>query len=250
LRGEGLSGEATTALADFGFNAWGEKYPPWDRDNAVPAQIAEALKIPHFKCDWILEGGSIDGNGSGCILTTESCLLNANRNTRASGDPVTRDDVEAVLARVLDCREVVWLGEGVEGDDTDGHIDDIARFVAPDRVVVVREENASDANHRPLEENWDRVKAFRDSRGRAFDVIALPMPPPLVVEGQRCPASYANFYLANNTALVPTFDVPSDSLAMEILADCLPGREVVPIDSRDLVLGLGAVHCLTQQVPG
>lgn len=249
LVGKGEAGNRDVALADFGFNAWGGKYPPWNRDDAVPQQIAEQLGIECFDIDWILEGGSIDGNGAGCILTTESCLLNPNRNRGKKGATVTRGEVEAVLADTLACDEVVWLGAGVDGDDTDGHIDDIARFVAPDRVVAVLEEDTGDVNYLPLRQNWERLEAFRSARGTRFDVIALPMPPPLVLDGQRCPASYANFYLANNTALVPTFDAPSDSRAIEILADCLPGRDVVPIDSRDLVFGLGAVHCLTQQVP-
>jgi agmatine deiminase len=247
--GEGPPGEREVALHDFGFNAWGGKYPPWDRDNAVPAKIAELAKLQRFESSWVLEGGSIDGNGDGCILTTESCLLNPNRNRGADGRAVTREDVEQVLADTLGATDVVWLAEGIAGDDTDGHIDDIARFVALDRVVAAVEDDASDTNHHPLQKNFECLQAFRGAQGQAFDVVALPMPPALVLDGQRCPASYANFYLANNVALVPTFDVPSDTRAIDVLRDCLPGREVIAIDSRDLVLGLGAIHCLTQQLP-
>jgi len=237
------------ALVDFSFNAWGGKYPPWQHDDAVPRRVSEREGLPRFEADWILEGGSIDGNGAGCVLTTESCLLNPNRNKKENGDPVSKQEVEAKLEQTLACDHVLWLGDGVSGDDTDGHVDDVARFVATNRIVAARESNEADSNHKPLEENWGRLQGFRNERGQAFELIELPMPPAIVVDGQRCPASYANFYIANNVLLVPIFDVPSDTRALEILADCLPGRDVVGIPSRDLVVGLGTVHCLTQQLP-
>jgi agmatine deiminase len=247
---EGVPGERERALIDFRFNAWGEKYPPWDRDDAVPAAMAKQLGLRKFDArHWVLEAGSIDGNGSGCVLATESCLLNPNRNRGADGAAPEREEVEAQLASSLACEQVLWLGDGIAGDDTDGHIDDIARFIAPDRIAVALEEDPHDDNYAPLRENWQRLRVLRNDRGQPFDLVPLPMPPPIVIDGQRCPASYANFYLANETALVPVFDVPSDTRALAILADCLPGRDVVGISSRDLVVGLGAVHCLTQQEP-
>lgn len=231
---------------DFRFDAWGRKYPPWDRDDAVARAMASHLGCESRRVDFVLEGGAIDGNGAGTLLTTESCLLHPNRSHDA---PRSRASVEAELRATLGSDHFVWLAGGIAGDDTDGHIDDVARFVAEDRIVCVREDDASDVNAAVLGENWARLRAARDRRGRPFDLVSLPMPPPIEHAGHRLPASYANFYLANGVALVPVFDVPSDVRALAILADCLPGREIVPIEARVLVVGLGAVHCLTQQVP-
>jgi agmatine deiminase len=230
-------------LLDFRFDAWGGKYPPWDRDDAVPARIAEALSLPRRAMDVVLEGGSIDGNGRGSLLTTASCLLHPNRGGR------TREALERVLREHLGATNVLWLDGMIEGDDTDGHVDDLARFVAPDTVVAVREADASDPNHAALEANWKRLRGMRDERGRALTVVALPMPPPLLVDGVRCPASYANFYLGNGIALVPVFGAAQDARALAILRELLPGRRVVGIPAGDLVAGFGAVHCLTQQEP-
>ncbi len=238
------AGRREKAIVDFGFNSWGEKYGPWENDDAVPVRIAEILGVPRFDAGLVLEGGSIDGNGRGAILTTESCLLNPNR-----GPGRTREAMEEVLARLLGARHVLWLGDGIEGDDTDGHIDDLARFVDPGTVVTVVEDDPSDANHATLAENLRRLRGLRDQDGKPLAIATLPMPPPLRVEGQRCPASYANFYLANGVALVPVFGAPSDERALATLRELLPGRQIAGIPSADLVFGLGAMHCMTQQEP-
>jgi len=238
------AGRREKAVVDFGFNSWGGKYGPWDQDDVVPARVAELLGLPRFEPGVILEGGSIDGNGRGTVLTTESCLLNPNR-----GAGRTREGMESVLGRFLGATHVLWLGDGIEGDDTDGHIDDLARFVDPGTVVTVVEDDPADPNHGPLTENLRRLRGLRDQDGKPLAIATLPMPPPLFVDGQRCPASYANFYLANGVALVPTFEAPSDARALAILQELLPGRQVVGIPCSDLVFGLGAVHCMTQQEP-
>jgi agmatine deiminase len=240
-------GSSERVVLDFGFNAWGEKYPPWDLDDAVPEGISEQLGLRRFEPGEVLEGGSVDGNGQGSVLTTTSCLLNPNR--ARAGQPRSREQMEALLASTLGARQVLWLEEGIAGDDTDGHIDDIARFIAPDRIVTAVEADPSDANHAPLLENRRRLGAMRSLEGKPFEIVELPMPPALVVDGQRCPASYLNFYLANGVALVPTFSTAADGCALEILEECLPGREIIGIPCEDLVIGLGAVHCLTQQMP-
>ena len=224
---------------DFRFNAWGGKYPPYDLDDAVPRHMAARLGLRRVAVDMVLEGGSIDVNGAGRLLTTEQCLLNANRNPA-----MTRGDIEAVLGRYLGARQVIWLGEGIAGDDTDGHVDDIARFVAEDTVLATVEEDPVDGNYRALRDNLDRLQGEG-----GLKVVALPMPEPLHRGGERLPASYANFYIGNEVVLLPTFGCPRDAEAARILARCFPGRRVVPIDSRALVVGLGALHCLTQQVP-
>ncbi|HEX6319892.1 MAG TPA: agmatine deiminase family protein [Burkholderiales bacterium] len=236
--------EGRCVALDFRFNAWGGKYPPFDRDDAVPRHMAQALGLECVSVDMVLEGGSIDVNGAGALLTTEQCLLHPNRNPQLS-----RGDIEALLGRYLGARAVIWLGEGIAGDDTDGHVDDITRFVAEDTVVSAVERALSDANYRPLQLNLQRLRAARLPDGRALRVVELPMPDPLYRHGERLPASYANFYIGNRVVLVPVFDCPSDRVALEILAASFPGRRAVPIDSRELVVGLGAFHCLTQQVP-
>jgi len=241
VRGEGSRRER--GLLDFRFDAWGGKYPPWDRDDAVPGRIAAARGDRRFVVDSVLEGGSIEGDGRGTVLTTESCLLNPNRGGR------TREAAERLLERCLGARRVLWLGDGIVGDDTDGHVDDITRFVAPARVVTVIENDPTDPNHAPLAANLERLRSMRDADDRPLELVTLPMPRPVVVEGARCPASYANFYVANRAVLVPVFDDPADERARSILAECFPGRVVEAIPGRDLVVGLGAVHCLTQQEP-
>lgn len=235
---------ARTAVIDWGYNAWGGKYPPWDLDARVASSIADRLGARCFNPGMILEGGSIDGDGEGTILTTESCLLNPNRNPELD----TRE-IERRLSEYLGARKILWLGEGVVGDDTDGHVDDITRFVAPGVVVTAVEEDPADANFEPLAENRRRLASMTDARGRALEVVDLPMPRPVFGGGDRLPASYANFYVANAVVLVPVFEDPADRRAVEVLRSCFPGREVVGIDARDLVWGLGAFHCLTQQQP-
>ena len=242
VRGAGAARERLAL--DFGFNGWGGKYPPWDLDDEVPRRAAERLGLPTRRAGFVLEGGSIDGNGQGSVLTTESCLLNPNREPGR-----TRERMEERLATWLGATHVLWLGEGIVGDDTDGHVDDLARFVDAGTVVAMVEPDASDANHAALAANLRRLRGMRDQDGKPLAVVELPMPPAHVVEGQRCPASYANFYLANGCALVPTFGVAQDARALAILRECLPGREVIGVPCANLVLGLGTIHCLSQQEP-
>jgi agmatine deiminase len=230
---------------DWTFNAWGGKYPPWDRDDAVAERIASLCGVARVRPELVCEGGALEVDGEGTLLATEPTLLDPKRNPG-----IAKDTLETRLLELLGVRRIVWLGGGIEGDDTDGHIDDIARFVAPARVVCAREPDRSDPNHAPLEECREHLLAARDARGRALEVIDLPMPPPLTAEdGARLPASYANFYIANRAVLVPVFGAPSDSRALDTLRPLFPGREIVAIPSRALVRGLGAVHCLTQQQP-
>ncbi|MCS6940398.1 MAG: agmatine deiminase family protein [Roseiflexus sp.] len=240
LAGRGLP----AALVHFGYNAWGGKYPPYDLDQQIPWRMAEALGVPCFDGGMVLEGGSIDVNGEGLLLTTEACLLNPNRNPH-----LTRDQIEQRLCDYLGVSHVLWLGDGIVGDDTDGHIDDLTRFVAPDTVVTVVESNPADENYDALQKNLRRLRSMTDLRGGALRVVELPMPPAVVYEGRRLPASYANFYIANRVVLLPTFNHPNDDRAAAILAELFPTREIVGIDCTDMVWGLGAWHCLTQQVP-
>jgi len=240
------SGDAKPALAavDWGYNAWGGKYPPWELDDRVPSRIAEELDVPVFHPGMILEGGSIDGNGAGVLLTTESCLLNRNRNPT-----LERNAIEERLRDYLGVEKVLWLGEGIAGDDTDGHVDDLARFVGPRAIVTVVEPDTRDPNHRPLCDNLERLRAMTDLHGRPFAILELPMPVPRHHEGQRLPASYANFYIGNAVVLVPTFDDPSDERALAVLRRAFPSRKIVGLNAIDLVWGLGAFHCVTQQQP-
>jgi agmatine deiminase len=231
------------AVVDWDYNAWGNKYPPFELDEVVPTRIAELLKVPVFYPKIILEGGSIEVNGAGALLTSESCLLNKNRNPN-----LPREEIEKRLRNFLGVKEILWLGDGIEGDDTDGHIDDLARFVAETRVVTAVEDNSDDANYKPLQENLARLREMKVN-GREIEIVILPMPRKIVREGMRLPASYANFYIANEVVLVPTFADPADKMALSILQDCFPKRRVVGIDCRELIWGLGTFHCLTQQQP-
>jgi agmatine deiminase len=231
------------AIVDWDYNAWGNKYPPFDLDEVVPTRVAEILKVPVFYPRMILEGGSIEVNGAGTLLTSESCLLNKNRNPHLS-----RKEIETRLRDFLGVHEIFWLGNGIEGDDTDGHIDDLARFVSETKVLTVVEENRDDANYQPLQENLGRLREMKVG-DRKSDIITLPMPKKIIRDGMRMPASYANFYIANSCVLVPTFADPADEIALSILRDCFPGRRVVGIDCRELIWGLGTFHCLTQQQP-
>jgi agmatine deiminase len=233
------------ALLDFGFNSWGGKYGPWDLDDRVPRGMAEVLGLRRFDArGFVLEGGSIEGNGRGTVLTTESCLLNPNR-----GPGRTREALERVLEAYLGARQVLWLGDGILGDDTDGHVDDITRFVDAGTVVTAIEDDPSDPNHAQLAANLARLRGMRDQDGKPLAIATLPMPPPVLVDGQRCPASYANFLIANAALLVPVFGAPADLRALATLRELFPGREVIGIPSRDLVWGLGTIHCLSQQEP-
>ena len=240
---EGDDGPEGLAL-DFRFNAWGGKYPPFDLDDAIPPQMAEALGVPCESIDMVLEGGSIEVNGAGALMTTEQCLLHPNRNPS-----MTRDEIETRLRDNLGIEQIIWLGDGIVGDDTDGHVDDLTRFVAEDVVVTVVERDRADDNHEALAENRERLDTVRLAGGRRLTVHEMQMPGPVVYEGDRLPASYANFYIGNRSVVMPAFNDPADEPARRVLAACFPGREVVAIDCTDLVLGLGTFHCLTQQVP-
>jgi agmatine deiminase len=231
------------AAVDWDYNAWGNKYPPFDLDEVAPTRIAKILDVPVFYPGMILEGGAIDVNGAGALLTTESCLLNKNRNPNLS-----REEIEQRLRDYLGVRDILWLGDGITGDDTDGHIDDLARFVSESAVVTVVEENRDDENYEPLQKNLARLRAMKIG-GAALDIITLPMPKKIMRDGLRMPATYANFYIANTRVLVPTFADPADEVALSVLRECFPNRRVIGIDCRELIWGLGAFHCLTQQQP-
>jgi agmatine deiminase len=233
------------AVLNFGFNAWGYKLSPFDEDNAVPPAVAKALGLPVFTFEhFILEGGSIDTNGQGTLLTTESCLLNPNRNPA-----LDRTAIEKKLRDKLGVKKILWLGDGIEGDDTDGHVDDITRFIGPSTVVTAVEEDEHDPNFEPLQRNLDRLHTMRLADGEPLHVLTLPMPTRIMREGQRLPASYANFYIANSVVLLPVFNEHNDSWAVSALHEAFPDRRIVPIDCRELIWGLGAFHCLTQQQP-
>jgi agmatine deiminase len=238
------AGRRELAATGWGYNAWGNKYPPFDLDEQIPRRMAQHLGVPRFDGGMILEGGSIDVNGDGLLLTSESCLLNPNRNPELS-----REQIETRLKQMLGIEKILWLGDGIVGDDTDGHIDDLTRFVAADTVVTAVERDPSDENYRVLQENLSRLRGMTDQRGQPLRIVELPMPPAVVYQEQRLPASYANFYIANRVVLLPTYDDPRDGEARDVLQSLFPGREVVGIDCTDLIWGLGAFHCLTQQVP-
>ena len=238
------------AVTDWRFNAWA-KYDDWQRDDAVSAKLARALKLPIYQprvgpTRVVLEGGSIDVNGAGLLLTTEECLLSPIQQRNPG---LTQADLERVFEEYLGIRKVLWLGRGIAGDDTHGHIDDLARFVGPRTVVTVVEEDPKDANFEALQENLARLQRMSDLDDHPLEVATLPMPAPLFFDGQRLPASYANFYIANDRVLVPTFNDPYDRRALGILASLFPGRKIVGIHAVDLVWGLGTLHCLTQQQP-
>jgi agmatine deiminase len=232
------------AVVDWQYNAWGGKYPPCDLDDAVPQHVARLLDLPLFSPPMILEGGSIEVNGAGTLLTTEACLLNPNRNPELS-----REQIEQKLRDYLGVEQILWLGEGIVGDDTDGHIDDLTRFVGRRTLVTIVEQDSADENHARLRDNRERLAAMRDPGGRPWNIVELPTPGVIEREGQRLPASYANFYLANGLVIMPGFDHPNDVIAQTILQNTFPDRRVVVWPSLDLIWGLGALHCITQQQP-
>jgi agmatine deiminase len=231
-------------ITDWTFNAWGGKYEPWIQDDVVPQKIAALLHLQVVEPGIVLEGGSIDVNGKGTLLTTEQCLLNQNRNPN-----LDRAQIEAYLNRYLGAENILWLKEGIVGDDTDGHIDDIARFVNDSTVVCALESDLSDENYEILNRNYEDLKGMRTEKGEPLRVVTIPMPDPVFYEENRLPASYANFYIANKVVLVPTFRSKKDSEAISILSDLFPDRKVIGIDCVDLVWGLGTIHCSTQQQP-
>lgn len=239
------------AVARFHFNAWA-KYKDWGKDDLVAERAAEALGCRIFRArvngqDVVLEGGSIDVNGHGTLLTTEECLLDTE--VQARNPHLSRKELEAVMSEYLGVKNILWLGRGIVGDDTHGHIDDVCRFVGPRTVVLCRESDPHDENHPILEENYERLQGMRAEDDSKIEVINIPMPSPLYCDGQRVPASYANFYISNSAVLVPTFNDPNDRVALGVLSELFPGRRVVGIHAVDLVWGLGTIHCLTQQQP-
>jgi agmatine deiminase len=231
-------------ITDWIFNAWGNKYKPYDRDDVVPRHVGKLLGMRVVEPGIVMEGGSIDVNGNGLLLTTEQCLLNKNRNPK-----LNRAQIEEYLNKYLGAKKVLWLKEGIVGDDTDGHIDDIARFVSADTVVCAVETNKADENYGILQECYNDLKKMTDQDGKPLKVIVLPMPDPVIYKGERLPASYANFYIGNSVVIVPTFNCDKDEEARRVLQKCFPGRKVVSIDCRDLIWGLGTLHCSTQQQP-
>ena len=238
-------GKREMAVVDWGFNAWGGKYPPYGDDDAVPTRIAEELGLPVFQPGIVMEGGAIDVNGKGTLLTTESCLLNPNRNPGLS-----RKQIEKYLCDYYGQQKVLWLGDGIDGDDTDGHVDDLARFIDPHTIAVAVELDPKDPNYKVLKENVRRCELLRDQDGKPFNLCVLPMPKRIVREGQRLPATYLNFSFVNGAILVPTFrDRKNDLLALEILRLALPELDVIGIDCWELIWGLGAIHCASQQQP-
>jgi len=238
------NGRHERAIVDWGYNAWGEKYPPYDLDDAVPQHVARLRGLPLFSPGIIMEGGAIEVNGRGTLLTTESCLLNPNRNPQ-----LEKSQIEEYLRNYLGVTQVLWLGKGIAGDDTDGHIDDLSRFINPTTIVTVVEEDRLDENYEVLRDNSQRLRAMRDQDGQPFRVVELPMPGVVQYYGQRLPASYANFYIANQLVVVPTYRHANDARAIEILQREMPDRRVVGIDSTDLIWGLGSFHCISQQEP-
>jgi len=247
--------EGRVAVTNWKFNAWA-KYNDWHLDDQLSARIAAERSLPEWKPSirlsdgsdhrLVLEGGSIDTNGEGILLATEECLLS---EVQQRNPDVSREQLERALRDFLGINQVIWLDRGVAGDDTHGHIDDISRFVSPSTIITAVEPNASDPNHEPLSENLRRLEAARTPEGKQFTIVELPLPRPVVFRGQRLPASYANFYVANGLVLVPTFHDPNDRIALTILAEVFPGREVIGIHSVDLIWGLGALHCMTLQQP-
>jgi len=247
--------ESRVGLTHWRFNGWA-KYDDWHLDAKIPERVTKLLGLPAWRPEIrladgrkhrvVLEGGSIDVNGAGAMLTTEECLLS---DVQQRNPGVSREELEKVFSDFLGVDQVIWLGRGITGDDTHGHVDDIARFVAPDTVIAAVERNTSDANHEPLAENLRTLQAARSGAGKQFTVVELPMPRPIVFRRQRVPASYANFYIANGVVLVPTFHDANDRVALNILAQVFPGRDVIGVHSVDLIWGLGALHCMTQQQP-
>lgn len=252
-----VTGARGKAWCKWIFNAWGGKYASLAEDNHVfsarkkggssenfGGQKGPLIMDPCFVAGIVLEGGSVEVNGRGACLTTEQCLLNKNRNPSLS-----KTEIEAMLKNFLGVSQIIWLGEGIVGDDTDGHIDELARFVNPTTIVAAYEEDASDPNHKLLKENWERLKRGFNEKGSKWDLVKLPMPGKVADGGTRLPASYANFYIANSVILLPAYDHPNDDRAKKILQEFFPKREIVTIPCRSLVYGLGAIHCVTQQEP-
>ncbi len=236
--------EQKKVIVDWNYNAWGNKYPPYDLDDVIPTLIGKHFDIPVYHPGIIMEGGSVEFNGMGTILTSTSCLLNPNRNKH-----LNRDQIENYLFDYYGANQVLWVEEGIVGDDTDGHIDDTIRFVNEDTVLTVVESNTQDENYTLLQDNLAQLKKMRLLNGKQLNIVELPMPEAVIYEDQRLPASYANFYISNKYVIVPTFRSAMDDKALSIIADAYKNREVVGIDSTDIIWGLGSFHCLSQQEP-
>ncbi len=231
-------------IVDWNYNAWGGKYPPFDLDDVIPTRISEHFKLPVYYPGIVMEGGSVEFNGKGTVLTSTACLLNPNRNPH-----LNQQQIENYLMNYYGVDQVLWVDEGIIGDDTDGHIDDTVRFVNEDTVITVIEENKNDENYGLLQHNLKQLQQMRLLNGSQLNIVELPMPDAVVHEDQRLPASYANFYIANKSVIVPTFRCGKDDKALQIIQSCFPGREVVGIDSVEIIWGLGSFHCLSQQEP-
>lgn len=231
-------------IVDWDYNAWGNKYPPYDLDDEIPTLVGLEFQLPVYFPGIVMEGGSVDFNGAGTLITSTACLLNKNRNPH-----LQQAQIEKFLVDYYGVDQILWVEDGIVGDDTDGHIDDTVRFVSENTVLAVVEENKQDENHLILDHNLKLLKGMRLLNGQALEIIELPMPEPLYYNDQRLPASYANFYIANQSVIVPTFRSDRDDQAMRIIQSCFPGREVVGIDSTDIIWGLGSFHCLSQQEP-
>ena len=232
------------AIVDWGYNAWGDKYPPYDLDDVIPTLIANHYNYPVFHPGIVMEGGSVEFNGKGTVLTSTACLLNPNRNPH-----LNQQQIEHYLCAYYGVEQVLWVDEGIVGDDTDGHIDDTVRFVNEDTVLTVVETNRADENYSLLQHNLQQLKSMCLLNGKQLNIVEIPMPAPLFYEGQRLPCSYANFYIANNSVIVPVFNTKNDERALQLIQECFPSREVVGIDSTDIIWGLGSFHCLSQQEP-
>ncbi len=231
-------------IVDWGYNAWGNKYPPYDLDDVIPTRIAEHYGLPVWHPGIVMEGGSVEFNGKGTLLTSTACLLNPNRNPH-----LNQEQIEKYLRDYYGVEQILWVDEGIVGDDTDGHIDDTVRFVNADTVLATVESDRTDENYALLQHNLQQLKSMRLIDGKPLNIIELPMPSPLSYEGQRLPCSYANFYIANHAVIVPVFNCKQDETALRIIEQCFPGRQVVGIDSVDIIWGLGSFHCLSQQEP-
>ena len=236
--------EVPKIVVDWGYNAWGDKYPPYDLDDVVPTLVGKALGLPVYHPGIIMEGGSVDFNGEGTLITSTCCLLNPNRNPN-----LDRDGIEVYLRDYYGVEQILWVSEGIVGDDTDGHIDDTVRFVNGDTVITVIEDDSGEENYSLLKKNLAELSVMRLLNGKQLNIVELPMPRAVVYEDQRLPASYANFYIANEAVIVPIFRCDRDERALRIIQDCFPTRRVVGIDSTDIIWGLGSFHCLSQQEP-
>lgn len=231
-------------IVDWGYNAWGNKYPPYDLDDVIPTLIGQYFDLPVFHPGIVMEGGSVEFNGKGTVMTSTACLLNPNRNPH-----LNQAQIEEYLCNYYGMKQVLWVDEGIVGDDTDGHIDDTVRFVNEDTVITVIEEDKNDENYELLQHNLRQLKQMRLLNGKQLNIVELPMPEELIYEDQRLPCSYANFYISNKSVIVPTFRSNRDEKALQIIQSCFPGRETIGIDSTDIIWGLGSFHCLSQQEP-